>query len=729
MNDVMTRRGFVAAGTGAAAAMAALAGPSVLGGTGQALAAGQAQAPNDAWCVPTLCDGCGNHCGIDAWVRGGKLWRFLGSGTHPHTLGAMCGRGQGYPSIVYSEDRVATPMKNDGKGNFTAVGWGDALADIAARIVEAPASRVAMFQDGRGNDSFYTKRFMQAIGSANYFDESALGDADIVAGLTAVLGAFPEPDIAGSKYIVLLDKSTNEGMRPSEGKELLHAKEAGAHIVSVDPRYSGVTQLADEWVCVRPGYELAFLLGVMGELVKEKLYDADFVSAWGNGFDEFAAAVGQYTPAWAETQCDVPQAKIIEVAHGLADAAPHCYVDLQWAGTVGCGYANSLETVRCIVLLNAMLGNFNQEGGMVFSAAPYLGDDIYPTDLFPELPAVDAEPLGAQKHPLGAGASCQEAMRAAGKGELDVALFVESDPAATWPDTAQTGADLDSIGFKVAIDCLLTDTAMKCDYVLPTLTYLERDGLVETAGAKLPMAVMRNAAIDPVLPEAKPLYQIIVELAQACGEGDAFGFSLDDVNKARCDAYGVSYDGLKTAGQADIPGAALSYGDGFWLGTASGKVDFASEAFASAGYSPVPKYQEPSTPPNEYAPRLITGTQIFQNRAFTTDADKLAEVARDTGADRAWINPSTAALFGVADGDTVEISAGGQSVKATARVTERIHPQAVYLPPHYGAASPHLSQVEGYGARQQALVPRAAEETTGAGMVCEVVVSIRKVGA
>ena len=75
MDSMMTRRGFLAAGA-SCAALAAI-------GTSTGCSSSQTEPlSSDAsvtYTKATLCAGCANKCGIEAWVRGGKLWRFMGA--------------------------------------------------------------------------------------------------------------------------------------------------------------------------------------------------------------------------------------------------------------------------------------------------------------------------------------------------------------------------------------------------------------------------------------------------------------------------------------------------------------------------------------------------------------------------------------------------------------------------------------------------------------------------
>ncbi|MEF2650771.1 molybdopterin-containing oxidoreductase family protein [Slackia piriformis] len=726
-DSALTRRSFLAAGA-AVGAVAAFGGVGVGGLRNEAFAWGEDHVVEYA---ATTCDGYGNKCGMGTWTQDGALWRFMGLENHPFAHGHLCVRGLGYTASAYSEDRLTMPLKNDGQGNFSAVSWDEAIADIASRIKETDPARVALFQDSRATDQYYAQRFMNALGSANYYTGIVLSDMDILTGITNILGVFPAPHAEGSKYIVLLDKSYYEGVRPAETEEIIRVRENGGNVVAVDPRLPSVGALADEWVCVRPGYELAFLLGVMGHLLNNDLYDKAFVEANGAGFDEFAKSMRAYDAAWASEKTGVPEEKIVEIAEGLAAAAPHCYVDMQWAGTVGSGYRNSAETVRCILLLNAMLDNFNQEGGWVFPLGPWVDDSAFDASVFKPVGYPKNYAIGAGVHPLAYmyANDCQAAMAAAAEGALGVASFFGSNPLADYPQAAMTAEDVANIGFKVVVDGFMTETAKTADYVLPEVSYLERRGIVGTATAPVTVATLRNPAIEQVHPETKPTYQIIVDLAEACGLGEYFTFTLDQLNETYCAAYGVSYDALKSDGLAPIPGCELEFGSVPMFATKSGKIEFSCEAYAVGEMKAVPTWIEPAATPADGSLRLITGDQVFQNKTYTRASDKLTQIAKDFEADRVWIASSRAAELGIADGDTVELSNENGAVQVEVRVTGRIHHDAAYLPPHYGCASEEIRTAFGFGASHKALVTRQAEPESGAGMLQEVLVNVKKVGA
>ena len=71
-----------------------------------------------------LCGVCPAGCWVDVGMSGGRIEDIRPDAGH--TLGNICRRGQHAPEIVYSEHRLAHPMRRTGpKGSlsFESIGW------------------------------------------------------------------------------------------------------------------------------------------------------------------------------------------------------------------------------------------------------------------------------------------------------------------------------------------------------------------------------------------------------------------------------------------------------------------------------------------------------------------------------------------------------------------------------------------------------------------------------
>jgi anaerobic selenocysteine-containing dehydrogenase len=65
-------------------------------------------------------------------------------------------------------------------------------------------------------------------------------------------------------------------------------------VVVVDPRHSETAILADEWLPIKPGTDLALLLAMINVMVNEELYDKKFVREKTVGFDQLGDEIINY---------------------------------------------------------------------------------------------------------------------------------------------------------------------------------------------------------------------------------------------------------------------------------------------------------------------------------------------------------------------------------------------------------------------------------------------------
>ncbi len=190
-------------------------------------------------------------------------------------------------------------------------------------------------------DRYWAYRFMHALGSPNVYGADGACEVSRLTGWEHTLGYSPTSDLAHTDCIMYLGRSIVDSSTMGAVDALNDARRRGAKIIVVDPRRSGSAALADRWLRVRPGCDLALLLGIAHVLIAEDLYDHEFVARYTTGFDELAQAARAWTPEWAESMCDVPAAEIVATARDLAAAAPAAVVDAGFHGGIGIAYANS----------------------------------------------------------------------------------------------------------------------------------------------------------------------------------------------------------------------------------------------------------------------------------------------------------------------------------------------------------------------------------------------------
>ncbi len=723
-----TRRGFLK-GSAATLALAATAGAYSFGTwqVEQAAAAGGNLAKG-----PSLCNGCSSKCGLFATTMDGRLWIVNGMEDHPYAKGTLCGRGQGTAQWAYDDERVTQPMKRMEDGSFEPISWDQAYKEIAEKvkgIIEtAGPEALAMIQDPRPSGKYYTKRFINALGSNNFYTHGAACNLSKESGIEQAIGASNySVDWPNTKMVVFIGRSYGDGIRPSSVQSIAAAAERDTRIVIVDPRLNNTGIFASDWIPIKPGNDIAFLLGIANVLVTKDLYDHAFVEQHSVGFPEFAAQVAEYTPEWAEGICDVPAEKIVEIAEALAKAAPACAIEPSWRAAFGCAHQNSFETARCVCAVNALLGCWGQKGGALITSSPKAGE-VDPIK-FPSVPKPAGTRLGDTEFPLVSSSMGTNLAVLDGclNGKIEGVFFYNSNAVQGYSQPAKWREALDKAKLVVSVDIQMSETCMQSDYVLPECTVLERMELPEFIGGKKHYVAMRTKVLEPVHPEPKPCDQIFSELARACGVGQYFDFTVEELAAAQLATVGASIEEVTEKGIVELPNPGFSYGVPKFK-TPTEKFQFISEKVGAAGFNPVIGYAPRLVEPAADEFYFVGGKQGIQSHTMTLNLESLNAISREYDLERVWLSAADAQKLGIADGDTIELSSSEFTGRTRAKVTERLKPGVVFLPTHYGNTSPYLTRARDLGLNFMDFVPFHMEPGVGAAMTQEVAVKVRKVG-
>jgi thiosulfate reductase/polysulfide reductase chain A len=686
--------------------------------------------------VATTCNACTNKCGVIAFVKDGRLWKLMGNKAHPYSKGTLCARGHGYSQIAYSADRLTEPLKRNEDGSYAAISWEEAYREIGERVKAILAKdgpeALAVIEDPRPNGKYYSKRFINALGSNNYYTHNAACNLSLSSGYQMTFGGTNfSADIASSKLVVFVGRSYGDGMRPSSVATLAQAVENGTKVVLVDPRLNNSGVFASQWLPINPGTDLALLLAIAHVLVTEKLYDSDFVAEQTTGFDEWAVELKKYTPAWAEGLTGISAETITTLARDLGAAGSKGVIEQGWRGAFGCQYRNSFNTARAVAAINALLGNWNRKGGALITSTPKAG--ALDAGKFPAVPK-GPQKVGITEYPLQSQDNGTNliVLKKANEGTMKGVFFYNSNAAKAYANPRAWEDALSKMDLKVCIDVQMSETAHLCDYVLPECSYLEREELPEFLGGKQGCVAGRFQALEKIHPQTRTSDVIYTELAEACGVGAYFKFSCEELSRAQLESVDVSYDELKEKGVVDL-GEPFAYDKAPTWATPSGKFEFVSQQVAETKglklYEPLIKWVEPKVSPGTGEFRLIGGKQSIHSHTMTTSVEALMNITREYALERAWINASKAAELGIADGDEIEVSNELFSGTVRAHVTERLNPTAIWIPTHYGGSSPKLTQGFGVGIPHMEYVPFDIEPDIGSAMTHETLVKVRKVSS
>lgn len=174
-------------------------------------------------------------------------------------------------------------------------------------------------------------------------------------GMTNHLG-----DMMFSKYIIIIGANPAVN-HPVSMVHFLRAKEAGAKLVCVDPRFTKTAAKCDEYVRIRSGTDIAFAYGLLHHIIKNKLYDEKYLQDRVYGYEAIMEEAEKFPPEVVADITGIPAETIIHIAEEMAAAKPACLVWNQGLTQHTVGTSNT----RIMPILQMFLGNIGKSGGGV----------------------------------------------------------------------------------------------------------------------------------------------------------------------------------------------------------------------------------------------------------------------------------------------------------------------------------------------------------------------------
>jgi thiosulfate reductase/polysulfide reductase chain A len=530
---------------------------------------------------------------------------------------------------------------------------------------------------------------------------------------------------------VLYGRNLLESLQVREVRDFMAARAAGAKCTYIDCRSTITARQADRFWRIRPGADYALNLGLIHEILRLGLYDRAFVERWVAGLDALKRAVRDRTPEWAEGQTGIPAAEIRALGQEVAPDAPHVIFHAGW---MTARHRQSFHVSRSTYILNALLGAIEVPGGLIFAKTPADARHVNLRHLTDAIPAV-TEPRvdgAGDTHPswdpgIGILHRLFEALRTGKPYPMGAYIAYRHDPLSGLPDPDAQIEAMKALDLLVSIDVNFSETAWQADVILPETTYLERSSILAQDNGPLPGFSIRQQALQPRF-DTRPAWWIFRELLRRLDLGQYMDFdTVEDIWRYQLGGTGVDLDTLREQGTIKVADAPIMRDreDGLSFPTASGKIEIESPALAKAGLPSLPDYQRlEAAPAGQF--RLLFGKVAQLAHAQSINNPLLAERVDENPL---WIHPQPAAELGIADGDRIRVGAGDQAFSTRARVTDAIHPEAVFLVHGFGRTVPRLSRAYQRGVADQRLGIGGLDRFDPAGGGCamtETLVSVEK---
>ncbi len=666
--------------------------------------------------VDSVCPYCGVGCQLTFNIKDNKILSVEGR-DGPSNSERLCVKGRFGFDYINHDHRLTKPLirRDDAPPktadidldpanpltHFREASWDEALDFAAAGLKkirdEASGKALAGFGSAKGSNEeayLFQKIVRAGFGSNNVDHCTRLCHASSVAALLETIGSgavtasFNE---ARNSDVIIVIGAHPTSNHPVAATFLKNAVQRGAKLVIIDPRGSALSRHASHFLQFKPGRDVALLNAMMHVIVKEDLYDEQYVQAHTEGFEQLRDHLSNFSPEEMAPICGIEPDVIRDVARLYANAEAAI---IFWGMGIS-QHIHGTDNARCLISLALMSGQVgrpgtglhplrgqnNVQGASDAGLIPMFYPD-YQSVSDPAKQSKFEELWGASLEPE-RGLTVVEIMDAVHDGDIRGMYIMGENPAMSDPNAHHVREAFAKLDHLVVQEIFLTETAFFADVILPATAWPEKDGTVTNTNRQIQMGRKAVDAPDGVMPD----WWIIQELARRIGldwnydhPSDVFAEmklcmdSFDNITWPRLDRESaVTYpcDG------EDLPGNDVIFGDGFPTPSKRGK-------FVPASIIPPDEM-----PDAEYPMVLSTGRQLehWHTGAMTRRSQALDHLEPEAVAHLA---PNEMDRLGIRPGDDIEVATRRGRIALKARADTGIPKGVVFIPFCYAEAAANM---------------------------------------
>jgi formate dehydrogenase alpha subunit len=675
--------------------------------------------------VPTTCPYCGVGCNLELHIKDDYVYKVTSPFEAVVNHGNLCVKGRFGYDFIYNKDRVTTPLirkKAQAPGARTQafdrdqwreVSWNEALDYTTDRMVEiyqrdgADAMAVYCCAKATNEDNYLLQKLFRALFRSNNIDHcTRLCHAGSVVALQMALGSSAMSNTAAEVIhsdVFLVTGSNTAETHPIIALQMKAAvANHGAKLIVVDPRRVEMVNWATLWLPEKPGTDVPLFSAMAYVIVKERLYNQDFIDRRTEGFEDFCKSIEHFTPEYAEAISGVDRNLIIQAARMYATAKNAA---IYWALGIpehSHGTDNAMSLIHLALLtghigrigtgLNPLRGQNNVQGASDSGAMPwhYPGyqrvDDEASARKFEQ--AWSIEPNGLNRR---LGLTTTEILSEVRPGGVRALHIMGENPMMSEPNLNHARHMIEQLEFLAAQDLFINESGAYADVFLPAASWAEKEGTFTNTDRRVQRV---RKALEP-RGQARADWEIICDLAgriekklarsrSAFWAYESVAEVLEEMGRLVPEYAGVKYrriekQGLQTPVWDDNhPGTPYLFAESFPRGR--GK-------FYDIDY--VPSVEMPD---EEYPFILTTGRLLEHWHGGTlTRHSKLDDLYPHA---RIEINPADAARLKIEDDQAVRVSSRRGTVVLRAWVTQRTTVGVVFIPMHFAEAAANLLTID-----------------------------------
>jgi formate dehydrogenase alpha subunit len=675
--------------------------------------------------ISTTCPYCGVGCNLLLHIKDEFIFNVTTPFDAVVNKGNLCVKGRFGYDFIYNKKRVTVPLirkehQKPGerrqafdRSEWREVSWDEALDYVADRMVEiykrdgSRAMAAYLCAKATNEDNYLLQKMMRALFRTNNIDHcTRLCHAASVVALQMAVGSAAmsntAEEVIKSDVFIITGSNTTEN-HPIIALQMKAAVEKfGAKLIVVDPRRIEMVDWATLWLPQKPGTDVPVFSAMAHVILKEKLYNQDFIDARTEDFETFAASMEKFTPEMAEGISGVDRNLIVAAARMYAQAKNAA---IYWSLGIpehSHGTANALSLINLALLtghigregtgLNPLRGQNNVQGASDSGAMPWhfpgyqRVDDEAAAEKFER--AWNVEPNGLNRVP---GLTTTEILGNVHPRGVRSLYIMGENPMMSEPNLNHTRHQMEQLEFVVAQDLFINESGAFADVFLPATSWAEKEGTFTNTDRR----VQRVRQAIPPRGSSRPDWEIVCDLAQRIeerlGRPDSANWAyhhpsqiMEEMGSLVPEYAGIKYHRIEMTGLQtpvytdDHPGTPFLFSQTFPRGR--GK------------FHPL-EYQPSAEMPDEEYPLILTTGRVLEHwhGGTMTRHSWLDDLYPEAMVE---MNPADAARLGVQFGDPVRVTSRRGTIVLRARVTEKAVSGVVFIPFHFAEAAANLLTID-----------------------------------
>lgn len=645
--------------------------------------------------VKSVCGYCGVGCNLTVIVKNGTILEVKGRDLPPN-YGFTCVKGTFGFEYYRSPERLIKPLiRKNIKEEFKEVDWETALEFVTENLLRikkkyGPSALGFLCSARASNEENYLlQKIARGIFKTNNIDNSArVCHAPSIAGLVFTVGtgaactSFEE--IKNAEVIFILGNNTTEA-HPIIAQKVEEALNQGAKLIVADPRRIPLADRSNIFLQLKPGSNVPLLNGMAHVILRDKLYNKEFVERYVENFEGFQHYIlNNWDLGKVQRYTGIPACQIEQTAYLYARAKSALIL---WglglvehrAGSYAAMAAANLATLcgfwgkpGCGAM--PLRGHNNVQGACDMGGLPYVLPG-YQNYLDPEVKK-RFEKIWNLKIPTTEGLTLSKMLESALLGNLKGLYLMGYDIAMSHADIGKVFKAFENLEFLVCQDIFFSLSAKWAHAVLPSACVFEKSGTFTNGERRVQLF---EKAVDPP-GLALPDWLILTKLAKKLGYDWEYTSPADIVKEIGLvwDAWkGINYQRLKLSGiQWPCPdeehlGTSILFTKGF----PKGKIVLA-----------IPKHIESLETPTPDKPFiLVTVIRLEHHKtgSMTRRSPSLKKLYSEPTVD---VNLEDAKAYDLYDGCFVKLKNERGEVIYRVRINPRVPKGYLYTDFHFDSA-------------------------------------------